>query len=202
MLDLVSSSWFSLCGTGVATLHGSDGVRGWLYGDASPFLAQRLNAVTVIVFGFIMAYVWFKISNLICPSRVGAEDERTGLDLAEMGALGYPNFNGCSTLNAKRSKLRHERSSCRRMPPNSLDARLRLPPSKRGILYVADRSAIVAQLAALLSDSTPRWDAGQSHTIWTRIVALTRCCRVVFSLRSRSDRRQRCRETSPIAPRS
>jgi len=39
-----------------------------------------------------MAYVWFKISNLIVPIRVTAEDEKAGLDLPEMGAHGYPDF--------------------------------------------------------------------------------------------------------------
>ena len=39
-----------------------------------------------------MAYVWFKISNLITPIRVSAETEIAGLDMPEMGALGYPDF--------------------------------------------------------------------------------------------------------------
>jgi len=44
------------------------------------------------VFGFVMAYVWFKISNLITPIRVSAETEVDGLDGPEMGTLGYPDF--------------------------------------------------------------------------------------------------------------
>ena len=70
----------------------SDGVRGILYGDTSQFLAQLLSAVTVLVFGFAMAWVWFKLSNLITPIRVSAEVEREGLDIPEMGAHGYPDF--------------------------------------------------------------------------------------------------------------
>ena len=71
---------------------GSDGVRGILYGDASQLYAQLLDAAVVTVFGFVMAYVWFKFSNLITPLRVPAETEMGGLDAPEMGALGYPDF--------------------------------------------------------------------------------------------------------------
>jgi Amt family ammonium transporter len=78
--------------SGVAKDLGYDGVRGILYGDASQLWAQLLNAGVVIVFGFVMAFVWFKISNLITPLRVSPEAELTGLDAPEMGALGYPDF--------------------------------------------------------------------------------------------------------------
>ena len=71
---------------------GSDGVRGILYGDASQLWAQLIDAATVAVFGFIMAFVWFKISNLITPIRVSREIEIAGLDGPEMGAHGYPDF--------------------------------------------------------------------------------------------------------------
>ena len=71
---------------------GSDGVRGLLYGDASQFAAQLLDAAVVAIFGFLMAFVWFKISNLITPLRVTREVETQGLDHPEMGALGYPDF--------------------------------------------------------------------------------------------------------------
>jgi Amt family ammonium transporter len=72
--------------------YGSDGVRGLFFGDASQLYAQLLNAAVVVVFGFAMAYVWFKVSNLITPLRVSKETEREGLDVPEMGALGYPDF--------------------------------------------------------------------------------------------------------------
>ncbi len=74
----------------------TDGVRGILYGDASQLYAQLLNAGVVLVFGFIMAMVWFKISNLICPLRVSREVELQGLDVPEMGTLGYPDFTMAS----------------------------------------------------------------------------------------------------------
>lgn len=69
-----------------------DGVRGLFYGDASQLMAQLLDAAVVLSFGFVMAFVWFKLSNLIVPLRVSAEVETEGLDGPEMGAVGYPDF--------------------------------------------------------------------------------------------------------------
>ena len=63
-----------------------------LFGDPSQFIAQLLSAVVVAVFGFVMAYVWFKISDAITPIRVSAEIENEGLDAAEVGVLAYPDF--------------------------------------------------------------------------------------------------------------
>ena len=73
-------------------LYGSDGVRGLLYGDFSQFIMQVIDAAVVAVFGFVMAYVWFKVSDLITPIRVSKETEIEGLDAPEMGVLGYPDF--------------------------------------------------------------------------------------------------------------
>ena len=72
--------------------YGSDGVRGLFYGDSSQFMAQLLSAVTVLVFGFVVGYVLFKITNMITPMRVSKEVELAGVDIPEMGALGYPDF--------------------------------------------------------------------------------------------------------------
>jgi ammonium transporter, Amt family len=82
---------------GVGKDLGYDGVRGLFFGDASQLYAQLIDAAVVAVFGFAMAYAWFKLSNLITPIRVPAEVEREGLDLPEVGALGYPDF----TLSGK-----------------------------------------------------------------------------------------------------
>lgn len=69
-------------------------VTGLIFGDHDPsqLYAQLLNAAVAVVFGFSMAFVWFKISNLITPLRVSKEDEMEGLDSPEMGVLGYPDF--------------------------------------------------------------------------------------------------------------
>ncbi len=53
---------------------------------------QCIDCAVVAVFGFAMAYVWFKLSNLITPIRVRRETELEGLDGPEMGTLGYPDF--------------------------------------------------------------------------------------------------------------
>jgi Amt family ammonium transporter len=73
--------------------YGSDGVRGLFYGDVSQFFMQAIDCMVLAAFGFAMAYVWFKVSNLITPLRVSAETELAGLDAPEMGALGYPDFS-------------------------------------------------------------------------------------------------------------
>jgi len=67
-------------------------VRGFLYGDFSQFIMQAIDVCVLAVFGFVMAYVWFKISDLITPLRVSKETEIEGLDVPEMGVLGYPDF--------------------------------------------------------------------------------------------------------------
>jgi len=73
---------------------GYDGVRGLFYGDASQLIMQLITAGVVAVFGLSMAYVWFKLSNKITPLRVSRETEMQGLDVPEVGALGYPEFTG------------------------------------------------------------------------------------------------------------
>ncbi len=71
---------------------GADGVRGLFYGDASQLVAQAIDCCVVFAFGFAMAYAWFKFSNLITPIRVSRETEIAGLDMPEMGALGWGDF--------------------------------------------------------------------------------------------------------------
>lgn len=44
-----------------------------------------------------MAFAWFKISNLITPIRVSKETEIMGLDMPEMGALGWGDFEHIGT---------------------------------------------------------------------------------------------------------
>jgi Amt family ammonium transporter len=72
--------------------YGSDGVRGILYGDPGQLVMQIISAITVAVFGFCMAWVWFKISDKITPLRVSEEIELEGQDVGEMGVLAYPDF--------------------------------------------------------------------------------------------------------------
>ncbi|AYL98815.1 ammonium transporter [Mucilaginibacter celer] len=64
-------------------------VKGLFYGDASQFGAQCIGTLTCMVYTFVVMYIFFKISNKITPIRVKADDEVAGLDVPEMGVLGY-----------------------------------------------------------------------------------------------------------------
>jgi Amt family ammonium transporter len=86
------AGWNGVVRDGFVAQYGSDGVRGLFFGDATQFAAQALDVAVVVCFGFVMAYVWFKISDKITPIRVPKEVELQGLDLEEMGTLGYPDF--------------------------------------------------------------------------------------------------------------
>jgi Amt family ammonium transporter len=84
--DTAKAAWVKSVGVGY------DGVRGLFYGDSSQFIAQVIDCGVLIVFGLAMAFVWFKLSNLIIPLRVSRETEIEGLDMPEMGALGWADF--------------------------------------------------------------------------------------------------------------
>ena len=86
------AGWNGVVREEMVKLYGSDGVRGLLYGDFSQFVMQLIDAGTVAIFGFVMAYVWFTVSDVITPIRVSKETEIEGLDGPEMGVLGYPDF--------------------------------------------------------------------------------------------------------------
>jgi ammonium transporter, Amt family len=86
------AGWNGVVRPEMVAKYGYDGVRGLLYGDFSQFVMQCIDSATVIVFGFVMAYVWFKLSNLITPIRVPKDVELEGLDGPEMGTIGYPDF--------------------------------------------------------------------------------------------------------------
>ncbi|MGN6370340.1 MAG: ammonium transporter [Phycisphaerae bacterium] len=68
-------------------------VTGLFYGGGGgQLLCQVIDCCAIATVGFGIMYPWFKISNLIVPLRVPAEVELEGLDMPEMGALGYPDF--------------------------------------------------------------------------------------------------------------
>jgi Amt family ammonium transporter len=74
------------------------GVTGLFGGDAGLGVRQLavqaigLLVIWTVIFG--LAFLWFKLSNLISPIRSREEDELVGLDLPEMGVLAYPEFTG------------------------------------------------------------------------------------------------------------
>ncbi len=86
------AGWNGVVRDAFVQAYGSDGVRGILYGDASQLVMQLIDCAVLVVFGFVMAYVWFKISDLITPIRVAASVELEGLDGPEMGATAYPDY--------------------------------------------------------------------------------------------------------------
>ncbi len=67
-------------------------VRGLLYGDSSQFFAQCIGALICIVFVFGSFYAFFKLADRWIGYRVSPEAEYEGLDISEMGAVGYPDF--------------------------------------------------------------------------------------------------------------
>lgn len=65
-------------------------VTGLLYGNGSQFLAQAAEAITVLVVVGGLTYGFFKVVAAFGLLRVSAKVELEGLDLPEMGSLGYP----------------------------------------------------------------------------------------------------------------
>jgi Amt family ammonium transporter len=67
-------------------------VTGLFYGDPSQLVAQLIGCATLMGVIFTLSYVLNWIVDIVIGQRVGAQSELEGLDLPEMGALGYPEF--------------------------------------------------------------------------------------------------------------
>jgi Amt family ammonium transporter len=67
-------------------------VTGLFYGDASQLVAQLIGVATLIGFVFTFSFVLNMIIEAVWGQRVVAQTELAGLDIPEMGALGYPEF--------------------------------------------------------------------------------------------------------------
>lgn len=67
-------------------------VTGLFYGDASQLVAQLIGVTTLIGVVFTLSFVLNVAIDAIVGQRVSAKAELEGLDLPEMGALGYPEF--------------------------------------------------------------------------------------------------------------
>src|SRR5690349_14510869 len=65
-------------------------VTGLLYGGSTQIIAQAIEVTGIFVFAFGLSYVFFKALAGFKLLRVSAEVELQGLDLPEMGTLGYP----------------------------------------------------------------------------------------------------------------
>jgi Amt family ammonium transporter len=73
--------------------NGVDGnVTGLFYGDPGQLVAQLVGCATLIGVVFTLSYLFNWFVDVIVGQRVSAHSELEGLDLPEMGALGYPEF--------------------------------------------------------------------------------------------------------------
>ncbi len=73
--------------------NGVDGsVTGLFYGDPGQFVAQLIGVCTLAGVIFTLSYVLNALVDFFVGQRVTADAELEGLDLPEMGALGYPEF--------------------------------------------------------------------------------------------------------------
>ena len=75
---------------------GITGAFGKLFGahtnDWSQLGAQITGTLTCILFVGLFAWLWFKLSTRFTPMRTSVEDELQGLDIPEMGAEAYPDY--------------------------------------------------------------------------------------------------------------
>ncbi|MBI5443312.1 MAG: ammonium transporter [Deltaproteobacteria bacterium] len=64
-------------------------VTGLFYGDASQFLAQLIGVAANVVYVGIVGFIVFKVIDAVVGLRVSADQELEGLDVPEMGVVGY-----------------------------------------------------------------------------------------------------------------
>ena len=103
-MHLVNGAWGVLAlglfadGTYGDGLNGVPGtVRGLFYGDASQFGAEVIGVTACVAFCFPAFYLTLKAIGATLGNRVPADVEIEGLDLEEMGMLGYPVADGFET---------------------------------------------------------------------------------------------------------
>ncbi len=68
------------------------GVRGLFYGDAGQLVAQLVGISTLIGVIFALSFLWNWLVDTFVGQRCSAKSELAGLDIPEMGALCYPDF--------------------------------------------------------------------------------------------------------------
>ena len=67
-------------------------VTGLFYGDAGQLVAQLIGIVTLIGVIFTLSFVFNWLVDVVVGLRASAKAELAGLDIPEMGALCYPDF--------------------------------------------------------------------------------------------------------------
>ncbi|SMC78912.1 ammonium transporter [Papillibacter cinnamivorans] len=65
-------------------------VTGLFFGDAAQLGAQLVAILVLIVYGFGVSFLFFKLLDKVWGLRVSPEAELEGLDIPEMGVLAYP----------------------------------------------------------------------------------------------------------------
>jgi len=94
LLGLVAVGVFA-DGTYGGGYNGVEGaVTGVLYGSAGwgQLAAQLVACLVILVYGCGLSYAYFRLQDAVAPIRSRPEDERVGLDVEELGVLGYPDF--------------------------------------------------------------------------------------------------------------
>jgi Amt family ammonium transporter len=85
--DLVAAGWADQGVTGILGKY-----FGGAYNDSSQLLAEFIGGTTNVIVVGLLALIWFKLSNIIFPLRPSKDDEIKGLDIPEMGAEAYPDY--------------------------------------------------------------------------------------------------------------
>src|ERR1044071_6762040 len=67
-------------------------VTGLFYGDAGQLVAQLIGIATLVGVIFALSFIFNWIVDIVVGQRVGAKAELAGVDIPEMGALCYPDF--------------------------------------------------------------------------------------------------------------
>jgi Amt family ammonium transporter len=67
-------------------------VTGLFYGDASQLVAQLVGIATLVGFVFTFSFLLNWVLDAVLGQRVSAASEIEGLDIPEIGQLGYPEF--------------------------------------------------------------------------------------------------------------
>jgi Amt family ammonium transporter len=73
-----------------AANYGGLQVKGLFFGDVSQLGAQAVGAVVCFVYVFGISWIFFTLYKRFFGLRVSAKTELAGLDIPEMGSLGYP----------------------------------------------------------------------------------------------------------------
>ncbi len=89
-------------GVGAADYLGKagQGVTGLFYGDVNQFVAQAISAAVCMAWAFGIGFAFFKLQSMFMSLRPSREDELEGLDIPEMGAKAYPDFQVHGTISS------------------------------------------------------------------------------------------------------